>query len=131
MNIATYNILKGGSQRVHWVRLIENYAVDFLLVQESYAPHEHLPPLLYPNARSLSAWQMIEQYGDMVSHILFASDYPHWDSDNPDMALPTFLPEAVKQAIYYDNARKLHNLPAAPGANGHTGSLDDSHLERV
>src|SRR5947207_3496864 len=60
MNIATYNILKGGSQRVHWVRLIEDYGVDLLLVQESYAHHEHLPPPLYPNAGKQSAWEMAE-----------------------------------------------------------------------
>jgi hypothetical protein len=33
MKIATYNILKGGSQRVHWVRMIQDYDVDLLLVQ--------------------------------------------------------------------------------------------------
>jgi hypothetical protein len=44
MRIATYNILKGGSQRVHWVKTIEGHSVDLLLVQESYAPDEHLPP---------------------------------------------------------------------------------------
>jgi len=54
--------------------------------------------------------QMLDQYGDMVSHILFASDYPHWDSDNPDMALPAFLPENVKQMIYFDNAKALFKL---------------------
>ena len=71
--------------------------------------------------------QLLDQYGEMASHILFASDYPHWDSDNPDMALPAFLPEPVKQAIYYDNARRLHNLPDL--ASGRDGQLfDDSHL---
>ena len=63
MNIATYNIRKGGSQRVHWVRLIENYAVDLLLVQESYPHHEHLPPLMYPDAGKQSAWEMAEKNG--------------------------------------------------------------------
>ena len=54
--------------------------------------------------------QMLEQYGEMTSHILFASDYPHWDSDNPDMALPPYLPKPVQDAIYYDNARRLYGL---------------------
>ncbi len=55
--------------------------------------------------------QMIEQYGDMVDHILFASDYPHWDADNPDMALPNTLSEDVKRGIYYENAQRLFGLP--------------------
>ena len=63
MRIATYNILKGGSQRVHWVKMIEDNSVDLLLVQESYDHDEHLPPLLYPEARSRSAWEMIGQNG--------------------------------------------------------------------
>jgi endonuclease/exonuclease/phosphatase family metal-dependent hydrolase len=61
MKIATYNILKGGSQRVHWVRMIEDFGVDLLLVQESYPHHEHLPPLRYPGAGSRSAWQMADR----------------------------------------------------------------------
>jgi predicted TIM-barrel fold metal-dependent hydrolase len=54
--------------------------------------------------------QMLEHYGDMVDHILFASDYPHWDSDNPDLALPSYLPEPLKQAIMFDNAQRLYGL---------------------
>jgi exonuclease III len=61
IKIAAYNILKGGSQRVHWVRMVQDYDVDLLLVQESYAPHEHLPPLLYPNAGKQSAWKRAEK----------------------------------------------------------------------
>jgi endonuclease/exonuclease/phosphatase family metal-dependent hydrolase len=63
MQIATYNILKGGKQRVHWVKMIEDYGVDLLLVQESYPHQEHLPPLLYPGAQSRSAWEMVERNG--------------------------------------------------------------------
>jgi predicted TIM-barrel fold metal-dependent hydrolase len=54
--------------------------------------------------------QLLSQFGDMVSHILFASDYPHWDSDNPDMALPPFLPKATLDAIYFENAKALYGL---------------------
>jgi exonuclease III len=63
MKIAAYNILKGGSQRVHWLRMIQDYDVDLLLVQESYSPHEHLPPLLYPDAGKQSVWQTAEKNG--------------------------------------------------------------------
>ncbi len=61
MKIATYNILKGGSHRVHWTKMIEEQGVDLLLVQESYPHDEHLPPLLYPDLRRQSVWEMVEQ----------------------------------------------------------------------
>jgi len=34
-----------------------------LLVKESYPHDEHLPPLLYPNLRKQSIWEMVEQNG--------------------------------------------------------------------
>jgi exonuclease III len=63
MKIATYNILKGGSQRVHWVKLIEDYGVDILLVQESHLHDAHLPPLLYPDDQGKSVWEMADGNG--------------------------------------------------------------------
>ncbi len=54
MKIATYNILKGGSKRVHWSKMIDGHQVDVLCVQESYAHDIHLPPLLYPEHQSRS-----------------------------------------------------------------------------
>jgi predicted TIM-barrel fold metal-dependent hydrolase len=72
----------------------------YLTTQPVEEPHK---PEYFP--------QMLEQFGDMVSHILFASDYPHWDSDNPDMALPPHVPKATLDAIYFENARKLYQLP--------------------
>jgi endonuclease/exonuclease/phosphatase family metal-dependent hydrolase len=63
MKVATYNILKGGARRVHWVRMIEDFGVDLLLVQESYPHDEHLPLHLYPHARKQSAWKMVKQNG--------------------------------------------------------------------
>jgi hypothetical protein len=63
MRVATYNLRKGGSGRVHWARMVEDHAVDLLLVQESYPPDEHLPPLLHPDARSQAVWQMVGRNG--------------------------------------------------------------------
>lgn len=72
MRIATYNILKGGSQRVHWVKMIEGHSVDLLLVQESYAPDEHLPPHRYPDARSQSVWARVEENGNGWGSAVFS-----------------------------------------------------------
>lgn len=63
MKVATYNVQKGGSRRVHWVKMIENHSVDLLLIQETYPHKEHLPPTLFPKAPQQSAWQMVKQNG--------------------------------------------------------------------
>jgi predicted TIM-barrel fold metal-dependent hydrolase len=55
-------------------------------------------------------FELLEQYGEMVDHILFASDYPHWDADEPDTAFPVTIPPALQQKIYFDNAAKLYGL---------------------
>ena len=44
--------------------------------------------------------------------LLFASDYPHWDFDNPRRALG-HLPETLRQRIFVDNAKELYRLPLA------------------
>lgn len=43
--------------------MIEDQGVDLLLLQESYPHDEHLPPLLYPDLRKQSVWEMVEQNG--------------------------------------------------------------------
>jgi len=54
--------------------------------------------------------QLVEQYGDMIDHLLFASDYPHWDADDPEFALPGYLPAKIRRKIQFENARALHRL---------------------
>jgi len=44
--------------------------------------------------------------------LMFASDYPHWDFDNPKMALPP-MPEEMKSRIFSDNAVELYGLQEA------------------
>jgi predicted TIM-barrel fold metal-dependent hydrolase len=48
--------------------------------------------------------------------VVFASDYPHWDWDDPDQALPPGLPAEIRRAIFYDNAARCYRLPAAPAS---------------
>ena len=54
--------------------------------------------------------QLLEHYGDLRDHLMLASDYPHWDGDNPDVVLPSQLAEEVKQRIRFDNARELYGF---------------------
>jgi len=62
MRVATYNILKGGSQRVHWKKLIQDHFVDLLLLQETFPHGEHLPLDRFPNAEIQSVWKCAENY---------------------------------------------------------------------
>ena len=42
--------------------------------------------------------------------LLFATDYPHWDYDDPSRVLPAGVSDANKQAFYLDNAKKVYGL---------------------
>jgi len=42
--------------------------------------------------------------------ILFASDYPHWDFDDPRLAIPGFIPEEKRAAIYGGNANRIYRF---------------------
>ena len=43
--------------------------------------------------------------------LMFSSDYPHWDFDDPNVVIPQSLPQAARDAIFRDNARAFYGLP--------------------
>ena len=53
--------------------------------------------------------QLLDDLG-MDDKIMFATDYPHWDFDAPDQAIPSWLPEETRRVILAENARKLYRL---------------------
>lgn len=44
------------------------------------------------------------------SHLLFATDYPHWDFDDPLVAFKCRLSEAERRMIMHENAHKVLRL---------------------
>jgi len=56
------------------------------------------------------AWAL--EHTGMTDHIMFASDYPHWDFDNPRTALRD-VPKELRAKFYGENARALYGLEAA------------------
>ncbi|OMF34634.1 amidohydrolase [Paenibacillus sp. FSL H8-0548] len=53
--------------------------------------------------------KMIFEMFDAENMLLFSSDYPHWDFDDPTKILKQF-PIEVRQKIFSENARKLFKL---------------------
>jgi predicted TIM-barrel fold metal-dependent hydrolase len=42
--------------------------------------------------------------------LLFATDYPHWDYDDPTQVLPPGVPDERRLAFFMDNARTVYRL---------------------
>jgi uncharacterized protein len=51
---------------------------------------------------------LLEDVG--VDRLLFASDYPHWDFDRPDRAVPSRIGNESRRKIMGDNARALYRF---------------------
>jgi predicted TIM-barrel fold metal-dependent hydrolase len=43
-----------------------------------------------------------------MDRLIFATDYPHWDFDDPGTALPLRLSEAEREAFFIGNARAVY-----------------------
>ncbi|MBV9170798.1 MAG: amidohydrolase [Chloroflexi bacterium] len=75
--------------------------------------HEHVylstQPMEEPN-RPRYFLQLLEHFGPSIDRLVFATDYPHWDADDPDEALPVKLPADLQRKLYFENAARLYNL---------------------
>lgn len=89
--------------------------------QPSETPHLKRPPSAYVREHVWLTTQPMEEperrkhFADMVDWIgidrlLFATDYPHWDFDDPVWSLPVRLPEDARQKLFRGNARELYRL---------------------
>ena len=95
----TWTLLK--SELPHLKREPAEYVREHLYLTTQPVEEPHKPAYFL---------QLVEQYGDTIDHLLFASDYPHWDADDPDFALPSYLPAKIRRKIQFENARALHRL---------------------
>jgi predicted TIM-barrel fold metal-dependent hydrolase len=43
--------------------------------------------------------------------LLFSTDYPHWDFDSPERALPPIIPGVLREKILWSNAQMFYGLP--------------------
>jgi len=56
--------------------------------------------------------QLVEalEFTQMTDHIMFSSDYPHWDFDSPARTLPASMPREMRDKIMGINAANLYGL---------------------
>jgi predicted TIM-barrel fold metal-dependent hydrolase len=52
------------------------------------------------------------EHMDAPGHLVFATDYPHWDFDSPSRAIPVAFPPQLRERIFSTNALALYRLPA-------------------
>ncbi len=95
-----------------WARLKDEVPHLRRAPSEYIAEHFWLTtqPMEEPH-RSDQFVQMLDQFPPLRERLMFATDYPHWDFDAPDLALPRVpLPAGTAAKIMVENARTLYRL---------------------
>jgi len=60
--------------------------------------------------------EMLDMAPWMADRLMFATDYPHWDFDDPNEALPKVkFPDGFETKVMAENARALYKLPVRAG----------------
>jgi predicted TIM-barrel fold metal-dependent hydrolase len=89
------------------------------------APSEYFAEHIWLTTQPMEEPQKPEQFVQILEHapwlqdrLMFSTDYPHWDFDSPNEALPKVkLPDGFGAKLMAENARQLYKLPTrAPGA---------------
>jgi hypothetical protein len=62
-----------------------------------------------PGDRPQDLRQLLESFGGLEDKLCFASDYPHWDSDEDDF-VARHLPKEWLSKVFYENARRLFKV---------------------
>jgi len=79
------------------------------------APSEYMREHLWITTQPMEETEKPEHLSDLMNwigldRILFSSDYPHWDFDDPFLALPGTLTDEQRRRIYAGNAKALYGL---------------------
>jgi predicted TIM-barrel fold metal-dependent hydrolase len=93
----------------HWKRLKDE--VPHLKMAPSEYIKKHFWVTTQPMEETEEPDHLIEVMNWIgMERIMFSSDYPHWDFDDPFVSLPPSLTEAQRRMIYSGNARSLYRL---------------------
>lgn len=91
----------------HLKRLPSEYVRDHIWLTTQPMEEPHTP----------AHFAQLLRHGNLEDRLIFATDYPHWDFDAPDQALPkTKLPEAFEQRLFFQNALDFYGPRLLPRA---------------
>jgi uncharacterized protein len=93
----------------HWKRLKDE--VPHLKKAPSEYIREHFYVTTQPMEETENPDHLIEVMNWIgMDRIMFSSDYPHWDFDDPFVSLPPTLSDEQRRKIYAANAQALYKL---------------------
>jgi len=73
--------------------------------------HDHIWITTQPMEEPVQREDLVEIFEWIGwDRVMFSTDYPHWDQDDPRYAFRTHVPDAQKRMIMRDNAEKLYGL---------------------
>ncbi len=75
---------------------------------------EHVRVTTQPMEEPRKPEHLLQIFDMIEAHrtVCFASDYPHWDFDDPRRVFPPRMEKALKERIFYSNAAELYDLPS-------------------
>jgi len=93
----------------HWARMRDE--VPHL----TRPPSEYIREQMWFTTQPMDEPENPDDLRDILSwlgwdRILFATDYPHWDFDDPDTAMKVSLTEQQRRMVFRDNARSVYGL---------------------
>jgi uncharacterized protein len=86
-------------------------------------PSEYFAEHIWLTTQPMEEPQRPQQFVQILEHapwledrLMFSTDYPHWDFDAPNEALPKVkLPDGFAAKLMAENARQLYRLPTRVG----------------
>ena len=60
MNVVTYNLRSGGTGRLHWAKILEEFHPGLFFIQETVAPEDHLPLHAHADVLGRVSWASVE-----------------------------------------------------------------------
>lgn len=96
-------------------------------------PSEYLRSNFWFTTQPMEEPEHVEEYRSLLrlfeetvgpTHLMYSSDYPHWDFDSPYESVPQALPIEQRRRILGQNASSLYGIPLRDGTGIDAAAVD-------